>query len=134
MRSITAAFNEMAQALQDRIERDARFASDVSHELRSPLMTLAASVEVMDNQREDLPERARAALDLMVGDIEFVGLDPGALGKFAGAVVIAGIGRRDLHTGVLERDTDRLADPPRPPGYDRHSRHDSLLLLVIERR
>jgi signal transduction histidine kinase len=70
LRSITASFNDMAQALQDRIERDARFASDVSHELRSPLMTLAASVEVMDNQREDLPERAVAALDLMVGDID----------------------------------------------------------------
>jgi len=70
LRSITASFNDMAQALQDRIERDARFASDVSHELRSPLMTLAASIEVMNNQREDLPERARAALDLMVGDID----------------------------------------------------------------
>jgi signal transduction histidine kinase len=60
----------MAQTLQDRIERDARFASDVSHELRSPLMTLAASIEVMNNQRDDLPIRARSALDLMVGDID----------------------------------------------------------------
>src|SRR4029079_16127729 len=41
------AYNAMAEALQTRVERDARFASDVSHELRSPLMTLAASVEVM---------------------------------------------------------------------------------------
>jgi signal transduction histidine kinase len=70
LRPISASFNDMAQTLQDRIERDARFASDVSHELRSPLMTLAASIEVMDNQREDMPERARAALDLMVGDID----------------------------------------------------------------
>jgi two-component system, OmpR family, sensor histidine kinase MtrB len=67
---ITSSFNEMAQALQDRIERDARFASDVSHELRSPLMTLSASIAVIENQREDLPERARSALDLMVADIE----------------------------------------------------------------
>jgi signal transduction histidine kinase len=70
LQPISEAFNDMARTLQDRIERDARFASDVSHELRSPLMTLAASIEVMDNQREDLPERARAALDLMVGDVE----------------------------------------------------------------
>jgi signal transduction histidine kinase len=70
LRPITSSFNDMAQALQDRIERDARFASDVSHELRSPLMTLAASIEVMDNQRDDLPDRARAALDLMVADID----------------------------------------------------------------
>src|SRR5690606_23047286 len=56
---ISESFNQMAQALQDRIERDARFASDVSHELRSPLMTLAASIEVMNNQRADMPERAQ---------------------------------------------------------------------------
>jgi signal transduction histidine kinase len=67
---IASSFNEMAQTLQDRIERDARFASDVSHELRSPLMTLSASVEVLNNQREALPERARAALDLMALDID----------------------------------------------------------------
>ncbi len=70
LRPISSSFNDMAQSLQDRIERDGRFASDVSHELRSPLMTLAASVEVMGNQREDLPERARAALELMEADIE----------------------------------------------------------------
>jgi signal transduction histidine kinase len=70
LRPITASFNDMAQALQDRIEQDGRFASDVSHELRSPLMTLAASIEVLSNQREDLPERAQAALDLMVADVD----------------------------------------------------------------
>jgi two-component system, OmpR family, sensor histidine kinase MtrB len=70
LQAITASFNDMAQALQDRIESDARFASDVSHELRSPLMTLAASIEVMNNQRAELPERSRAALDLMVADID----------------------------------------------------------------
>jgi two-component system, OmpR family, sensor histidine kinase MtrB len=64
------SFNEMAIALEERIQRDARFASNVSHELRSPLMTLAASIEVMQNQRDDMPHRARAALDLMVADIE----------------------------------------------------------------
>jgi len=67
---ISLPFNEMAQALEDRIERDARFASEVSHELRSPLMTLAASVEVLENTRDDLPERARTALVLLSADID----------------------------------------------------------------
>lgn len=67
---LAASFNEMAIALEERIQRDARFASDVSHELRSPLMTLAASIEVLQNQRQDMPERARAALDLMAADVE----------------------------------------------------------------
>jgi two-component system sensor histidine kinase MtrB len=69
------SFNDMAAALQTRIERDARFASDVSHELRSPLMTLSASVEVMDARRDEMPERAQAALDLLKSDVvRFQGL------------------------------------------------------------
>ncbi len=63
-------FNEMAQALQERIERDGRFASEVSHELRSPLMTLAASVEVLENSRDEIPDRARTALDLLSADVD----------------------------------------------------------------
>jgi two-component system sensor histidine kinase MtrB len=69
------SFNDMAAALQLRIERDARFASDVSHELRSPLMTLSASVEVMEARRDEMPERAQSALDLLKSDvIRFQGL------------------------------------------------------------
>jgi signal transduction histidine kinase len=67
---IAAPFNEMAQALEDRIERDARFASEVSHELRSPLMTLAATAEVLENSREEMSERARTALTLLSADVD----------------------------------------------------------------
>ena len=75
LRVLTESFNDMAEALEQRVERDARFASDVSHELRSPLMTLAASVEVMEARRDELPERARSALDLLSGDVvRFQGL------------------------------------------------------------
>jgi len=68
--SLTASFNGMARSLEDRIERDARFASEVSHELRSPLMTLSASVEVLQNSRADMSQRSRTALDLLTDDIE----------------------------------------------------------------
>jgi two-component system sensor histidine kinase MtrB len=72
---LTDSFNDMAEALQQRVERDARFASDVSHELRSPLMTLSASVEVMEARRDDIPERAQSALDLLSSDVvRFQGL------------------------------------------------------------
>jgi two-component system sensor histidine kinase MtrB len=66
---LATSFNDMASALQLRVERDARFASDVSHELRSPLMTLSASVDVMEARRDEMPERAQAALDLLVSDV-----------------------------------------------------------------
>ncbi len=75
LRILTESFNDMAQALQVRVERDARFASDVSHELRSPLTTLSASVEVMQARREELPERSQSALDLLSSDVvRFQGL------------------------------------------------------------
>lgn len=75
LRVLANAFNDMVAALQARVERDARFASDVSHELRSPLMTLAASVEVMHSRRDEIPERAQSALDLLVADVtRFQGL------------------------------------------------------------
>jgi two-component system, OmpR family, sensor histidine kinase MtrB len=67
---LAGSFNEMVDALQRRIERDARFTSDVSHELRSPLTTLATTVEVLHGQRDELSPVAREAVDLLQGDVE----------------------------------------------------------------
>ncbi len=66
---LAASFNDMADAVQTRIEREARFASDVSHELRSPITALTAAVEVLDGRREEVPERTRQALDVVVGQV-----------------------------------------------------------------
>jgi len=70
LNGIVRSFNEMAASMQERIARDARFASDVSHELRSPLMTIRASVEVMQHRRDELSERSRQALQLLSDDID----------------------------------------------------------------
>jgi signal transduction histidine kinase len=67
---LVANFNEMVSALQERIDRDARFASDVSHELRSPLTTLNASIDVLMNNRDQLSERSQQALDLLDLDMQ----------------------------------------------------------------
>lgn len=66
---LAASFNEMADAVQARLEREARFASDVSHELRSPITALSAAVEVLDGRRADLPERTQQALDVVVSQV-----------------------------------------------------------------
>jgi len=66
---LAGSFNEMADAVQTRIEREARFASDVSHELRSPITALTAAVEVLDARREDIPERTQQALDVVVSQV-----------------------------------------------------------------
>jgi signal transduction histidine kinase len=66
---LAGSFNDMADAVQDRIEREARFASDVSHELRSPITALTAAVEVLDARREEIPERTQQALDVVVDQV-----------------------------------------------------------------
>jgi signal transduction histidine kinase len=66
---LTSAFNQMADRLQERIEREVSFTSDVNHELRSPLTTLAASLAVLEARRDELPERSRRALDLLGAEV-----------------------------------------------------------------
>jgi two-component system, OmpR family, sensor histidine kinase MtrB len=66
---LVTSFNRMVDALGQRIERDTRFVSDVSHELRSPLTTLATAADLLEARRDQLPERSRVALDLLVGEV-----------------------------------------------------------------
>ena len=120
------SFNGMTSALQERIERDSRFASDVSHELRSPLMTLTGSVAVLERRRDEMPERAQLALDLLAADItrfkllvedllEISRFDVGAieldieevmLGEFVRQAIGAAVGRERevpiIHSGGTE--------------------------------
>ena len=66
---LATGFNSMVDTLQRRIERDARFASDVSHELRSPLTTLHSAVTVMQRRRHQLDAKAARALDLLGDEV-----------------------------------------------------------------
>jgi two-component system sensor histidine kinase MtrB len=99
------SFNDMADAVQARIEREARFASDVSHELRSPITALAAAAEVIDGRRGELPDRTQQALDVVVGQVrrfdamvidllELSRLDAGATDLHTEEVDIATLCRR----------------------------------------
>lgn len=99
--ALVTSFNDMARALQERIERDARFASDVSHELRSPLTTLSASIEVLEGKRHEMPERAQAALDLLVADVQ----------RFTAMVAdLLEISRFDAGNASLQLDDVRIAE------------------------
>lgn len=70
LKPIVGSFNAMVEALDQRIQRDARFAADVSHELRSPLTTLVASVDLLQRRRATLDDRSRATLDLMSRELD----------------------------------------------------------------
>jgi signal transduction histidine kinase len=98
---LVTSFNDMAEALQERIEHDARFASDVSHELRSPLTTMTASIHVMERRRAEMPPRAQAALDLLVADVT----------RFSAMVEdLLEISRFDAGAARLELDDVRISE------------------------
>jgi signal transduction histidine kinase len=66
---LATTFNGMVQALEERIQRDARFASDVSHELRSPLTTVQATLELLEASQANLGPDDRKALNLLGSEI-----------------------------------------------------------------
>ena len=130
---LASAFNSMADELQTRIEREVRFTSDVNHELRSPLTTLATSLSVVQARRDELPERARQALDLLGAEV----------GRFRRLVddlleisrLDAGLG--DWHTdevalGSLVRHT--VAASPPPVFIEIQGRSEERRVLVDKRR
>jgi signal transduction histidine kinase len=67
---LVVSFNEMANAVQQRIEREQRFASDVSHELRSPVTALSAAADVLVSRKSEFSERNQQAIDIMQKQIE----------------------------------------------------------------
>lgn len=69
LQQLVASFNNMADAVQERIEREERFASDVSHELRSPITSLGAAVDVLKGRSDELSERNRQALEIIASQV-----------------------------------------------------------------
>jgi signal transduction histidine kinase len=67
--ALAASFNRMTDALQERIEREVRFTSDVSHELRSPLTTLATALGVLESHHHEMTGRSRHALELLTAEM-----------------------------------------------------------------
>ncbi|MGH9022374.1 MAG: HAMP domain-containing sensor histidine kinase, partial [Acidimicrobiia bacterium] len=67
---LVGAFNEMLDDLRERIHREARFASDVTHELRGPVAALASAISVANRRRDQLPEQAVMAVDALAAQVE----------------------------------------------------------------
>lgn len=66
---LSAAFNQMTEALEARMDRERRFVADVSHELRTPLTALKTSIDFLANRTDELPERLRPPLALAADEV-----------------------------------------------------------------
>ncbi len=80
------SFNRMADSVQERIEREHRFTSDVSHEVRSPLAAMLSAIHIarrrddpraVDDALAQLEERTEAFHDLVVDLLEISRVDAG---------------------------------------------------------
>lgn len=65
LHALSAAFNDTTAQLEERVRSDARFASDVSHELRSPLTTILNALAVLRRRQSEMSENSIRALDLL---------------------------------------------------------------------
>ncbi|MGY1683144.1 sensor histidine kinase [Geodermatophilus sp. SYSU D01176] len=66
---IASSFNRTAAALEARVRTDARFAADVSHELRSPLTAMLGAVDLVESSAEHLPADGREGLALLRSEV-----------------------------------------------------------------
>jgi signal transduction histidine kinase len=106
----------MVDSLQERIERDARFASNVSHELRSPLTALKSAVQAMQTRRSGLDERTARSLDLLASEVarfERLVQDLLEISRFDAGVVHASFDQVYLGELVL-RSLEALGDEEVP--------------------
>ncbi|MGW4115487.1 sensor histidine kinase [Actinosynnema sp. NPDC004786] len=97
---LATTFNATADALEERVLRDARFAGDVSHELRSPLTTMVNAAEVLRRRRAEIPGTAGRAVDLLTSEVD----------RFARTVVdLLEISRSDQRADDAEPEVIDLA-------------------------
>ena len=109
---LAASFNRTAAALEERLRSDARFAADVSHELRSPLTTMLNAAALVEAYRDRLPTDGREGLDLLRSEVR----------NFERLVAdLLEISRADAGSADAALETLRLSDLVQA-ALDRHNR------------
>jgi signal transduction histidine kinase len=117
--SITDGFNDMSAAVEERIERERRFAANVSHELRSPITAMMGTVDLIEPSLDSLPERDARLVGVLCGSVRRfnqVVLDLLEVSKVTAApdLQVAEADIRDAVHNLLQSRAipDRLLDGP----------------------
>lgn len=67
---LAQSFNRMVDAVEQRIARERRLTSDVSHELRSPVASLQAAVRMMERRAGSFPEDLAEPFALLCSQVD----------------------------------------------------------------
>ncbi|MFE5852191.1 ATP-binding protein [Streptomyces sp. NPDC056500] len=117
---IAGAVDSMAQSLQQRLIDEQRFTADVAHELRTPLMGLVTSTELLAEgpATELVRDRVRVLRGLVEDLLEISRLDAGAEAADArivpiGSVVEESVTRTGLPTRTVIVHDQRVPTDPR---------------------
>ena len=128
LQAISEAFNDMAEAVEDRIERERRFSGNVSHELRSPLTGIQGLAELLEERRDRMPEKEAALVSGLVSqvrrftamvldllEISRIGGDEIVQNETTDVSLIVGdlLSNRGLSRTILQGDHVRIATDPR---------------------
>lgn len=132
---LTSSFNRMVDQLEERIERERRFTSDVSHELRSPLTTLSASLDVLEGHAAELGASGRQALVLLSADLRRFQRMVGDLLEISRSDTAADVVLEEVDAGELVRRSVAAGSRPHdPPEVVVEPEVDVLRLPVDKRR
>jgi signal transduction histidine kinase len=127
---LASTFNATAAALERRVQQDVRFASNVSHELRSPLTTMANAVQLLERRRSEMSDTADQAVGLLSLEVH----------RFRHTVVdLLEISRDDQQVEQWELETVDLVDLVRNvvahrPGTPPHLETDGRQHVVVADR
>ncbi|MDR0425969.1 MAG: HAMP domain-containing histidine kinase [Clostridiales bacterium] len=70
LRELTAQINEMLDDLEDAFDRQKKFVSDASHELKTPISVIKGYAELLQRWGKDDPEILQEGIDSIAGEAE----------------------------------------------------------------